>query len=678
MEEIMVESSESRRRSFMSPPRRKGQRGLGRSLDGMGTSSTHTVSSLNGSVHSTTSTSNNPITNDLQLNILVHSKLDKITKYKPFQRWKSKFLGRFETYLTESGREPAREASENLQRHLEGCVKRADFLLDHIEKGDLSPTTGRKTVRASLALNEFCLNLNETRVELRELVPAKQVDERRLQYTKFHVGASLIDEGFPQYVAMRELEEKVQEIADLTRDTENDEDILDKQQRELFHNYKKQVTRFCDVMADLDLYEIMLKCVQFLHPPDHEESDDEELTIFVKRYEGGTKNGRGISLFRPKKNIGSDNMPDDFPQKKTIKVDVDDNETIATVATLASEELGFQLKPAEVIDISNQLTIRYSNDTKVVDTPQISTLRQLGIENGDVLTIEKTMLSIQVRIKNANGEPFEMEVKVDPDTSLKDLRALLEEEQNQHEDLESILADDQVLSLDGVELTDNDRSCTELGIVSGSVLDLEAKPVPVEEDNTNSEEEKIVIVDTKYGTMFSVDRETAIEKGVLTPKVVNDVDQFIEATNDDFDKIRMRKSMLSSPNLKVKPQIVVPKLKIEAYELEEAEKVQNLWGVNLKKTSHKKRGTEILFVDLKTQAVGFLNRTKLMNMEFITVVKVVDPSVLGDNKKGEVEETLEQAETDQQKYDFFVTRIRRIFGIAYEESLKSSENEEEE
>lgn len=133
--------------------------------------------------------------------------------------------------------------------------------------------------------------------------------------------------------------------------------------------------------------------------------------------------------------------------------------------------------------------------------------------------------------------------------------------------------------------------------------------------------------------------------------------------------------MMSSPNLKVKPQLVIAKMKIEDYELEEAEKVQNMWGINLKKTNTKKRETEIFFVDLKTDAVGFLNRTKLMDMNFITVVKVNDPSVLGDNKKAqEVEETLEQAETDQQKYDFFVTRIREIFGIAYGESLGLSQD----
>ena len=96
---------------------------------------------------------------------------------------------------------------------------------------------------------------------------------------------------------------------------------------------------------------------------------------------------------------------------------------------------------------------------------------------------------------------------------------------------------------------------------------------------------------------------------------------------------RMLKSMMSSPNLNVKTQIVIAKMKIEGYEIEEAEKVQNMWGINLKKTSQKQRRTEIFFVDLQTNAVGFLDRNKLMDTNFITVIKVNDPSVYGDNKK---------------------------------------------
>eukprot|EP00532_Pseudo-nitzschia_australis_P008926 CAMPEP_0168179526 /NCGR_PEP_ID=MMETSP0139_2-20121125/9907_1 /TAXON_ID=44445 /ORGANISM="Pseudo-nitzschia australis, Strain 10249 10 AB" /LENGTH=658 /DNA_ID=CAMNT_0008099395 /DNA_START=345 /DNA_END=2321 /DNA_ORIENTATION=- len=658
---------------------------------------------MNLSVHSAASTgtaSNNPITNDVQLNILVHDKLNKITKYKSFHRWKSKFLNRFENYLTQSGRTPAKEASDKLQEHLNSCSKRANVLLGYIDKGDLSPVTGKKSVRAALALNEFCRDLENTRVELGELVPAKQVDERRRRYTKFHIGASLIEEGFPQYVSMKELEEKVQEIADKTRDVENDEDVLDKLQRDLFRYYAKQVTRFCDVMADLDLYEIMLKCVQFLHPPEDEESDDEELTIFVRRYEciagdgvgnsvtpsdnGNNNNnentggGGGASLFRPRKSAAAElNTQNNLlPQKKTIKVEVEENESIVTVATLAAEELGFQLQPDDVTKIMNQVKVRYKDDSKEVEKDQTSTLQELGIENGDVLTIEQTMIPIQVRRTTPSGETILLDVVVDTNASLRELKDLLEEAQNNHEDLESIPAKDQKLFFNGNEFDDDDngKSCADLGIVLGSVLDLESKIVPVV-DPMDAEKEKIVIVDTKYGTMFSVDRQTAIEKAVLSQKVVNCDDEFLEATAKDIDKTRMQKSMMSSPNLKVKPQLVIAKMKIEDYELEEAEKVQNMWGINLKKTNTKKRETEIFFVDLKTDAVGFLNRTKLMDMNFITVVKVNDPSVLGDNKKAqEVEETLEQAETDQQKYDFFVTRIREIFGIAYGESLGLSQD----
>ena len=53
-----------------------------------------------------------------------------------------------------------------------------------------------------------------------------------------------------------------------------------------------------------------------------------------------------------------------------------------------------------------------------------------------------------------------------------------------------------------------------------------------------------------------------------------------------------------------------------------------------------------------------------MDMEFITVVKSEKG---GDNKIAE--ESLLEGEKDPQRYDYFVREIRRIFGIAYEDSL---------
>jgi hypothetical protein len=630
----------------------------------------------------TSSGSKNPITNDVKLNIMVHDKLDTVSSYKQFQRWKSKFLNRFDTYLTQSGMAPADAASEDLMAHLDTCLRRASLVLKRLDAGDLSPVSQKRTVKSSQALKEFEMSLEECRVDLRELVPAKHIDEKRKRYTKFHVGASLIRAGFPQYVAMTMLEDTVNEISERTYDPETGYDNLNKQERELFQSYKNQVTQFCDIMADLDLYEIMLKCVEFLNPLDGEEDDDvEELTIFVKRYQryhqgeiikasssNGTDPTDSDSDNEPSFRGDEDEYGNILAQPITVKIDVEDCETIANVATMVAEDLGFQLKPLDAIDITNQLTIRYSND-KVVEAPKTTTLKQLRIEQGDVLTIEQALVPIRVRRILPNGELVELTVLIDPLASLRELKFGLEHQQHQSGDgVGSIPAEDQRLFLQGAELSDDDRSCSGYGIVSGSVLDLEAKTVDIEEV-IQGEEDSIVIVDTKYGTMFSVDREMAIAKGVLTPKIVNTDDVFLEATQKDADKNQMLKAMMSSPNLKVKAQLVIAKMKIEDYELEQdtANEVKNMWGVQLKNTRQNQRVTELFFVDLKTEAVGFLDRRKLVEKKFITVVKATN--FTRDNK--EQEWTLEQAEKDPVKYDFFVFEIRKIFGIAagFEESF---------
>ena len=178
-----INSPIARRKSSLTPPRpsKLSLRSLGDKKNARGTptgggggggsgnnfgssrSSHHSRLSIGstGSSHHSTSTgvSNNPITNDIKLNILVHEKLPKVQKYNQFQRWKTNFLTKFDSYLCESGTIPAKIASEKLQTTLEVCLQRSTVLLKHIDNGDLSVTTGKKTVKASLSLKEFCLSL---------------------------------------------------------------------------------------------------------------------------------------------------------------------------------------------------------------------------------------------------------------------------------------------------------------------------------------------------------------------------------------------------------------------------------------------------------------------------------------------------------------------------------------
>ena len=50
--------------------------------------------------------STNPLKTDAELVALL-KRLDKVKKYKTFQRWKSKFLDRLEQFLYEKGMKPA-------------------------------------------------------------------------------------------------------------------------------------------------------------------------------------------------------------------------------------------------------------------------------------------------------------------------------------------------------------------------------------------------------------------------------------------------------------------------------------------------------------------------------------------------------------------------------------------
>ena len=176
-----------------------------------------------------------------------------------------------------------------------------------------------------------------------------------------------------------------------------------------------------------------------------------------------------------------------------------------------------------------------------------------------------------------------------------------------------------------------------------------------EEDRLNAAD-VILFVDIKCGSLFAVNRMDAIERKVLTPKDGNKLD-FVESGNrDDATHDRMVECMMRSPNLGFSPHMVISKEDIEEYEMAEAEKVKNMWGVNLKKRERNKKGEEFLFFDLKTGASGELSRKKYIDMNFITPV----------TDKGNGTETLEEQEKDSVLYDRYIAELRRMFGVTLE------------
>ena len=364
----------------------------------------------------------NPLKSDFELQTLL-KKLDKVKKYKTFQRWKSKFLDRLEQFLYEKGMDPAEKTCNAFALVLTKFVKNANAVAAHIEKGDLG--NGKKTVKASLALNEMCNSLTNVVSEVETLIPSRKQEEKKKGFNKFHLGAALIRQGFHQYAKMKAIEDAVDELGGKLTD------VADRQQHELFEMYKTQVQRFCDVMADLNLYEVMLKCIEFAEEPEEEESSDEEdiaLEIEVDTPEG----------------------------KKTLKLEVDPNEKIGTIKEVIADSCGI-VPEKQVLKFKG----KELKDNK-------ATLKSEGIENRAKLTVEP--FKVPVTVKTYDGKTIEL--MIDPVIYMSDLKRMIADEAG-------IPAKKQSLSMNGEELDNDFLKAEDYGVKAGSELYMEPKSIGI-------------------------------------------------------------------------------------------------------------------------------------------------------------------------------------------------------
>ena len=363
----------------------------------------------------------NPLKTDAELTSLL-KRLDKVKKYKTFQRWKTKFLDRLEQFLYEKGMKPADQAATEFDNLLKKFVKSATKVQDFIEKGDLGDS--KKTVKASLALNEMCNSLTGVVDAVYKVIPMKSSDEKKRGFTKFHLGATLIRQGFHQYVTMKAIEDA---LADIGGKLVN---VADKQQHDLFAEYNKAVQTFCDVMADLNLYEVMLKCVEFLEAPEEEESSDEEpVTIKITI---DTHDGKKLTLV------------------------LDPKDTIGNVKAAIAQGSGIPFE---------KQVLKFNG--KNLDDPDAS-LGSCGIQDGSNLTVEP--FRVPVTVNTLDGK--KIKIMVDPDDRLSDIKIQLQEESG-------IPAKNQALFMNGEELSDPNKTAKDYGIKAGSELDLEPKTISV-------------------------------------------------------------------------------------------------------------------------------------------------------------------------------------------------------
>jgi hypothetical protein len=199
--------------------------------------------------------SGNPLKYDPELKGLIET-LGAINSYRTFRRWKGSFLRRFESFLTEKGIEPAEDSYKQFSRNMKTFEQDVIKVQKFCEKGDLSAE--RTTVKGRNSLNEMNKEVVKIIQEEEELIPSTGAQEKEKGYKKYHLGAVLVRDGFSEYERMVRCDEILQELK-----VGGLKDVADRQQLEEIDNYTIQLQRFRDVMNDLGLYEVMMKCRQF-------------------------------------------------------------------------------------------------------------------------------------------------------------------------------------------------------------------------------------------------------------------------------------------------------------------------------------------------------------------------------------------------------------------------------
>lgn len=215
----------------------------------------------------------NPVKIDHELKGLLE-RLEFVKTYRTFRRWRNSFLARFETFFEEEGIIAADKAYRCFSQSMEKFVEDVQKVEKYVDKGEL--TVERYTVRARHCLSEMSKNLTKIILEEDELIPQTGSIEKKRGYNKFHMGAVLIRDGFEEYGRLRLCGDILKHMREVSLGEVVDKQILGK-----FDQFNTTLEKFCDVMSDLGLYEIMLKCREFAHA-----SFEEEL-IFLDLKTGG-------------------------------------------------------------------------------------------------------------------------------------------------------------------------------------------------------------------------------------------------------------------------------------------------------------------------------------------------------------------------------------------------------
>jgi len=144
--------------------------------------------------------SKNPL-EDEEVKALLDSASSTIGNKHDFSKWQKSFLDRFATFLDSKGSDKAQKAYETFSKSSDGLIRIVKQLQKLIEKGDLGPA--KTTVKARTATSQLKATLTKLGEELAKLMPTTGPEIKRFGFTKYHMGAVLVNDGFKEYAVMQ-------------------------------------------------------------------------------------------------------------------------------------------------------------------------------------------------------------------------------------------------------------------------------------------------------------------------------------------------------------------------------------------------------------------------------------------------------------------------------------------
>ena len=339
-----------------------------------------------------------------------------------------------------------------------------------------------------MALRERGTLNQKTPPTFKHWIPASSQEEKRQGYTKFHLGAALIQQGFPQYVTLKGMEDALKRI-----ETDVLPNTADRQLLDVFRGYHTQVDRFCDVMADLGMFEIMKKCLQFATAPDVEESSDEEAMNITIQGE----NIKGVY--------------------HSIDMEVEPSESMAVLRETVEREFDIPLE---------QLVLKHRGKELPKDSDK--TLGKAGIEDESIIHVELRKISLLVHVY---GQEKEIPVHVTFRNTLKDMKERVEPSSGIAVPQQRLFRQNEPAN----ELKDNGMTVQEYGFVDNEHLALEPKFISIQV--------QIPDINESFDLELSLDEMTEDIKAKIAQKTGMENQEFTTTNPKTKEGLPVRKTV---------------------------------------------------------------------------------------------------------------------------------------